>query len=490
MFKKLRSHLYVLQLLEYDTDKFLSWVMANPTFYPEEKKGRIGWSGKAKLLFCSSAILQLALPVILFVIFNLKNHNLYSFTVAAAVLIISLLITSYVPLIPLVVSAFLFTVPELMYRAYIFYKAKEKLKKYKTLTIIGVTGSYGKTTVKHLLSQILSSKYKTVATPESYNKMLSIAATILNQVDDATEILIVEMGAYRKGEISQICKMVRPKIGVITGITSQHLERFGSLKNIMEAKYELIESLPKDGYAIFNVDNPETKTLYDKCPINKGSYSANTTHIEISSENTFFDLFDQKVRTTLLGKHNVLNILATVAVAKFLGMENQEIVKRIPLLAPAPHRLEVIRGEHQSLIVDDAFSSNIEGYKAAFSLIREYKNYPKILVTPGLVELGKNQEQENYKMALDAADTFDFAVVVNRINRTPLVEGLVTRGWIHYNPEKENGSRWATAFRGVSKDKIIFVADDLNIATKDIFPKITRTASLILLENDLPDIYR
>ena len=172
-------------------------------------------------------------------------------------------------------------------------------------------------------------------------------------------------------------------------------------------------------------------------------------------------------------------------------MENQEVTKRIPLLSPAPHRLELIRGENQSLIIDDAFSSNIEGYKAAFNLVKSYNNYPKILVTPGLVELGKSQDMENYKMATEAADSFDFAVVVNFVNRTSLINGFLSRGWTLYDPyNEEDESRWTVAFRGVVKDKIVFAADDLNTATRNIFPKISRPASIILLENDLPDMYR
>lgn len=491
MTNKLKSHLYALQLLEYDPDKFLDWVLANPKFFPAEKKGKLGWSGKVKVLYYLSVLIQLIVPALLAVIVIIKNRNTYSYMASASVLFISYATLYSIPFIPLTISLFAIKPVEYLYRIYIIKKATRRLQQYKKIRVIGITGSYGKTSVKHILSQILSTKYKTVATPESYNKMLSIARVILSQVNSETEILIIEMGAYKRGEIAEICRMVKPQIGIITGITIQHLERFKTLENIKKAKYELISSLPKDGFAVFNMDNAGSKELYEKCGINKSGYTIDETQIESTSENTFFSLFGERVRTTLLGRHNVLNILAAVAVAKYLGLTNEEVAKRIPFLSPAPHRLELIRGENQSLIIDDAFSSNVEGYKAAFGLVKNYQNYPKVLVTPGLVELGKNQSEENFKMAVEAADTFDFAVVVNLVNRAPLLNGFLEKGWTLYNPTREeNESRWTVAFRGVVKDKIVFVADDLNSATRNIFPKITRNASIILLENDLPDIYR
>lgn len=491
MLNRLKSHLYALQLLEYNPNKFLGWVLENPGFFPKEVKGRLGWSSKARFLFSFSLLLHLIIPLASGLLFLIGKRDAAFYSFAIAAFLLTFLILSSTPMVTLLASLLIFSPFEYLYRKYLIFNASQKLKNLKSLKVIGITGSYGKTTVKHLLAQLLGVKYKTVSTPESYNKIVSVAKTIISQVSKDTEILIVEMGAYKKGEISEICKMVKPKIGIITGITIQHLESFKSLETVKKAKYELIESLPPNGFAVFNLDSGGSKSLYEKCSLNKTGYTLTGLPIEILKENTYFELFGQKVRTTLLGKHNILNILAASRVAKYLEMEDSEITTRIPFLAPAPHRLELIRGENESLIIDDAFSSNVEGVRAAFNLVKAYQNYPKILVTPGLVELGAKQSVENYSLAREASSVFDYAVVVNFTNRQTLVRGFTDHGWTVYNPIKDSDEgRWTVAYKGLAKDKIVFVADDLNIATRSIFPKISRAASLILLENDLPDIYR
>lgn len=490
MFKKLKSHLYVLQLLEYDPDRFVVWVFKNWGFFPLEKKGRLGWSPKARLLFVGSVLIQLIISLVLIVVAS-RGHSRLSLIPTLTVLMVANLIMYFIPLIPLTLALFLLQPFEFLWMFYLVSKASGIIKSHKNLRVVGVTGSFGKTSVKHILSQLLAKKFKAAATPESYNKRVSIANTIINNVKPETQILIVEMGAYQPGEIREICHLVKPEIGIVTGISNQHLERFGSLENIKKAKNELIEGLPRKGYALFNLDNPGSKELFEKCPIKKEGYSLSETKIEIKNESTHFSLFGQNVWASLLGRHNVLNILAATKTALYLGVTKEEIVENVKHIQPAPHRLELIRGPNDALIIDDAYSSNVEGYKAAFDLVRVYQNYPKVLVTPGLVELGLKQNEENSKMAKAAADIFDYAIIVNRINRSPLVAGFVEYGWTLYNPIlEEKPERWQVAYEGIKKDKIVFAAKDLNEATQEIFPKISRSGSLILLENDLPDIYR
>lgn len=491
MLNKIKSHLYVLQLLEYDPDRFVHWLFNKPFFFPKEKKGRLGWSFKARLLYSAAILIQLIISILISLSPHSKTGGMVNYLWDLGFFMISNFILYFVPAIPLILALLVLTPFEYLFTFYLSRKAADVIKKHKNLKVVGVTGSFGKTSVKEILAQILSKKFRVVATPESYNKKLSVAQTILNKVKPDTEIFIAEMGAYHSGEISEISRVVKPQIGIITGITNQHLERFGSVENIKRAKNELIEALPQNGYALFNLDNEETRELYDKCLVKKDGYDLKETKSEIKKGATFFNLFGKEIRTSLLGKHNVLNIIGAVKAALYLGLSQDEIIERIGYVQPVPHRLELIRGDNEALIIDDAYSSNLEGYKAAFNLVKDYQNYPKVLVTPGLVELGQKQKEENRQMALTAANLFDYVIIVNLTNRTPLMNGLLERGWILYNPgREETPEKWQLAYEGIKKDKIIFVAYDLNEATQEIFPKISRSGSLILIENDLPDIYR
>lgn len=491
MFEPLRSHLYALQLLEYEPKVFWDWWQKNLFFFPQEIKGRLGWSAKARFLYDSSILIQLIISTFLAFLVTSALRRSASLFLGITLSALFFILFDLFPGFLLLTSLTLLKPYENLNRRRVMARTRRKIAAVGNLKVIGVTGSFGKTSVKEILKQILAVKFKVVAPPGSHNKIFSIAAAIDRELNSESEILIVEMGAYQKGEIAQICQMVKPQISILTGITGQHLMRFETLENIKKTKYELIESLPLDGFAFFNLDNEGGRELYRKCSLSKSGYSLKETQVEISVENTYFTLFGQKVKTTLLGAQNVGNILAAVEVSRHLGLSEAEIIKTIPLLHPIPHRLELVRASNNALILDDAYSSNVEGYQAAFELVGSLESYPKILVTPGLVELGQIQFGENVKMAQAGSKIFDYAVVVNRENRDPLVSGFLSRGWTIYEPERdENPSRWSLAYQGVIKDKIIFTADSLKEATEKIFPKITKPKSLILLESDLPDIYR
>lgn len=493
MFNKLRSHLYVMQLLEYDADKFFDWVIKNPGFYPCPQKGKLGLSAKTRVLYALSLTVQFTIPLALAAIILARQRNTGLYAVSAIVFIVSLAVLIAVPFISLTLSLFAIKPAELFARQHLIHKATSKIKMLKNLKVVGITGSYGKTSVKHFLAQILSAKYNVVATPESHNKLVSVARTVLSKVTPKTEIFIAEMGAYKTGEIKKICELVKPQIGVITGITSQHLERFKSLENIKKAKFELIESLPLDGFATFNLDSQETSQLYEKCQIKKDGYSIKDMEIQIKGGETTFELFENHVTVPLLGYHNVLNIMAAAGVAKYLGLSDQEILSALKGIKPIPHRLEPVKDavNPDSLIIDDAYSSNVAGYTSAFELVKNLKYYPKILVTPGVVELGEQQYKENFRLAKVAAGIFDFAVVTNLENGESLVSGFTEMGWTKYKPQNyEENNNWTRKHSGLDKDKVVFPVGSLKQATEEVIPLIAQRNFLILFENDLPDIYR
>ncbi|MCI6443946.1 MAG: Mur ligase family protein, partial [Clostridia bacterium] len=221
-------------------------------------------------------------------------------------------------------------------------KCKKKLEKYPELIRIGITGSYGKTTVKNILAEMLSAKYKVVKTPLSYNTPLGICIAAKN-ITRETEIFIAEMGARKRGDIKELCDIVKPDVGVITGICGQHLETFKTLENVKKAKNELIEALPPDGYAFFSSDGEGSRELYEKSAKRKiiagrkegfvhgVSYSddADGAIIELSLDKATYE-----TRTFLRGEHNLGNICLAAAVALKLGVPPEKIILAITRLKP------------------------------------------------------------------------------------------------------------------------------------------------------------
>ena len=355
--------------------------------------------------------------------------------------------------------------------------AKRILAGRPDLIVIGVTGSYGKTSTKHFLTKLLSSKYNVLMTPESYNTTLGVVRTIREQLKPIHQIFICEMGARDTGHIKEICDLVHPRHGVITSIGPQHLETFKTQENIINTKFELAEALPEDGVAFLNYDNEFIRNRgYGRKKITYGSRSEDcdyrATEVRVSSRGSSFSarLADGVARTfetRLIGAPNVENLIGAMAVADYLGVPADDLAISIRRLESVPHRLQLInRG--QTLIIDDAFSSNQNGAKAALEVLALFDGF-KILATPGMVELGAAQDQYNHKFGVEAASVCDFVILAGARQTRSIWEGLKSAGY----PEER-----------------IFVAESL----AQIFEKINALDSggrqkVVLLENDLPDNY-
>jgi UDP-N-acetylmuramoyl-tripeptide--D-alanyl-D-alanine ligase len=339
-------------------------------------------------------------------------------------------------------------------------KAARKIERLNP-KVIGITGSYGKTSTKHILAHILSKRYKVLATPESYNTLMGICKVINNSLLSEHELFIVEMGAYKRGDIKELCDLVKPEIGILTGIGIQHLERFGSVENIKRAKFELIESLPRDGIAILNnaceycqAFQPKVKTI---------RYGGDEKEIKVSREGLSFSVNGITFQTSLLGRHNIQNILSAVACASELGMGMEEIQKAVFSLPQIPHRLQLIK-RPSSIIIDDAYNSNPSGAKEALSILSQFSGR-KVLVTPGMIELGEREVEENRIFGEEAAKTCNVIILVGKKRTKAISDGLLKAGF--------------------SKDNL-FVVKNLDEA-RDKLSQIRGEA--ILFENDLPDNY-
>lgn len=358
--------------------------------------------------------------------------------------------------------------------------ASNKIKNMKNVKSIGITGSYGKTSTKFFTATILSEKYKVLNTPESYNTPMGISKIINNDLDENFDIFIAELGATKIGDIDEVAKLTNPEIGIITSIGPCHLETFKSIDNIMRTKYELIENLPDDGVAIFNYDNEYVKKLADKTFKEKILYGIENiedtdvfaTDIKVSSKGSIFSLCINglgtiECETRLLGAHNIHNILAGAAIAKVMGLTLQEIKMGISKIESVEHRLQLIDPGTGVIVIDDAFNSNPDGAKAALDVLDSFKENRKIIVTPGMVELGEIEEKENEKFGENIAKVCDIAILVGKKRTTPIYNGLKRKTFNESN---------------------LYVVNSLDEAS-ELMKTLTKVGDVVLFENDLPDTY-
>lgn len=355
-------------------------------------------------------------------------------------------------------------------------QAKAKINALPNLIVIGITGSYGKTSTKFYLQKLLSSKYNVLMTPESYNTTMGVVKTVREMLDATYDIFICEMGAKNVGEIKEICDIVKPKYGIITSIGPAHLESFKSMENIVKTKFELCDALPEDGIIFLNGDNqyianhtPSRKAVYYGTE-NNNLEKVFGDNISVSDKGTSFtahtetDSFDYD--TSILGKHSVVNILGCIAVARFLGCDAKQLVLPIKRLETAPHRLQ-LRGGGEVTIIDDAFNSNPSGSKAALDVLSAFDGI-RIMITPGMVELGEKEEQYNREFGEYAADKCDYVLLVGERITKSIAQGLRNK---NYPDDK------CITFAKVTE--AIAYAKALEYGKK----------KYILLENDLPDNY-
>lgn len=317
--------------------------------------------------------------------------------------------------------------------------------------VVGVTGSYGKTSTKAYLTHLLNGRYKAYATPKSYNTLMGICIAINNDLasDHSIDYFVVEMGAYIPGEIARICDLTNPHIGVVIEVGPQHLERFGTLENVVTAKYELVKALPLDGVGVFNWDNPYVREMYERgYPQTRIAISREidpklasldgprfvATDIQESLDGLRFTIHDrqtgenEEILTPLLGLHNVTNLLLATAVAVHEGMRLREVGRRARGLQPAESRLERQTTAQGITIINDAYSANPVGAAQALRVLGMHTTGKRLLITPGMVELGAMMDSENYKLGELAAQHVTDAILVGS-QTEPIRDGLLGTGF-------------------------------------------------------------
>jgi UDP-N-acetylmuramoyl-tripeptide--D-alanyl-D-alanine ligase len=344
----------------------------------------------------------------------------------------------------LVIGNLLMTPVEAAFRQMFVNRARHTLQEVNPV-VIGITGSYGKTSTKTYLAYILNGRFHAYPTPKSYNTLMGVCLAINNDLADDHRIdyFIAEMGAYVPGEIKQICDLTRPSISLVVEVGPQHLERFGKLEAVAAAKYEIIKALPPDGVGVFNLDNPhirsmvergypQTRLTVSRDPASGARFIA--SDIGESLNGLTFTVTDTQTgdheifAAPLLGQHNVTNLLLAAAVAVQQGMSLREIALRVRTIQPAESRLTRQVSTSGIAIINDAYSANPVGVIGALRALSLHQTGKRLLITPGMVELGDLMDQENRKLGELAAQHATDVILVGQ-QTTPIKDGLISAGF-------------------------------------------------------------
>ncbi len=427
-----------------------------------------------KKLVITARIIRLflasTLPLLVLTVLILANE----LPANAIYLCILLFISIFSPILTLI-SYYLTKPIEAVFSKYYINDAKKKLNSAKGLRVIGVTGSYGKTGTKFILARILSEKYNVLATPQSFNTPMGVVRTIREKLRAQTEIFVCEMGAKNIGDIKEICDIVNPDMAIITSVGAQHLETFKSVDNVFKTKFELYDACKKkQGKVFVNLASDGiSERLADRDVVTYGSNNADfyATDIAYSKDGATFNIvgngYNFSVSTKLLGKHSVQNIVGAVGIALSLGLTPEEIQYAVSRLEPTEHRLELKKYINGSICLDDAYNANPEGCIEAVQVLSSFKDMKKVIVTPGLVELGEEEYNFNYKLGLAAAKISDIIILVGKKRAVPMNDAILTTEFNTNN---------------------LYIVSSFKEAM-EIYSSFADENTVVLLENDLPDNY-
>lgn len=347
--------------------------------------------------------------------------------------------------------------------------------------VIAITGSFGKTSTKHILSHILGAAAPTLATPGSVNTDMGITRVIREKLKPEHQFFIVEMGAYGPGSIARLCKLTPPDVGLITAVGAAHYERFKSLGTVAQAKFELAEAVfTKNGNVVVNTDGIDAALLEERVGAVPGNYTMvgengeiQLTDLKQTADGLELSILDgadnHTLKVPLFGRHQSGNILLAASCARAVGLPWSAIKGALASVPQIKHRLEVGKNLSGPTIVNDAYNSNPVGFASALesmdALVKEGGR--RILVTPGMVELGDKHTEEHERLGQLAAKHSDIVLVVTP-NRIPsFLAGLHAKNdgnvTVMTFDKQEEAENWAKA----------------NWKENDV----------VLFENNLPDLY-
>jgi len=309
-----------------------------------------------------------------------------------------------VVIIPLMLAYFTSSMIEAMLFRGFEMKAEKRLESMPNMVVVGVTASYGKTSIKNYIAHILSAKYNVYATPRSVNTFGGILKDINDDLPSDTEVYVVEMGARGEGDIMEITKFVNPHLAIVGKIGPAHIEYFGSLENIRNTKMEILSS-----------ERLKEAWVHDSAMLSPIShvhtFGRELSGIKATLDGLDFEMDKELYHANILGSFNAMNLGLSIKIAKALEVDEEDIKKQLNTLEPTPHRLQRLDAGGK-VILDDSFNGNIDGMMEGFNLSSTYAGR-KVLISPGLVEV---DDEFNVQVAQRANEVFDLVVVTGDLN--------------------------------------------------------------------------
>jgi len=450
----IRNLIYILQSENYIAKRFIIYVYKHLKWWRLQNRQKIVWTKKAVLIYC--------LTIVLFFGLLLLGTRLWAWWAFWVLLFLTIILPWLV-----VVSLMIIWPIDYLLKQNIFRQAKKNIAQKKIIKI-GITGSYGKTSTKEILTKILSEKYKVLKTPENINTDIGVAKFIIDKLKDQ-EVLIVEMGAYKIGEIKSICQIVSPDYSILVGINETHLERFGSMGNIIKAKFELAMVTSKISF--LNFDDQRIVENYQRFAIKQ---AVGIKYQELISEVTVkkdfqgleFKLWGTEMNCRLLAEHNLSLIALSAELAREIGMTAEEIGRAVAKIDYIPHRLQPIHNTVADVwVIDDSYNANLAGVISGVEVLKRAKGR-KLVLTPGpLVELGEESKEIHKKIGQIYAKSVDFILLIKSRETSYVAEALKECNFINYKIYKDT--------------------DEAHQDLKNILEK----GDTILFQNDWPDIY-
>ncbi|MGM0587508.1 MAG: UDP-N-acetylmuramoyl-tripeptide--D-alanyl-D-alanine ligase [Bacteroidota bacterium] len=453
----------------------LFWFLPQPAYMRAKAKKPLVYTARVGRLLVPLILLSLVLPIIS--VRSALGNGAYMFDVYP--IAFGFMLTGV--LIPwLILPASLITQPIENYIQEGFKKqAREKLKRLSHVKVIAITGSYGKTSTKFMIRDLLKERFSVCTTPGSYNTPMGICKVINNDLTAQHQVLILEMGARYVGNIDELCEIAQPDISVVTNVGVAHLETFGSQQAIADTKSSIVRNLKKGGTAVLNVDDSYVRNMRQRRDI---------TYITIGQRSDDADLQGTEIRYNqdgcrfkcrvenqepveiqmpVLGEHNVQNMLLAMGVGKAMGMRLKTMQVAARRVEQVEHRLE-LKQRNGYTVIDDAFNSNPIGARNAVNVLNSFEEGRKIIITPGMVELGDIQARENRSFGEHIGRAgLDLVILVGKQQTKPILEGI----------QLADGEM----------DRVQVV--DSLFEANDLLADYVQNGDVVLYENDLPDTY-
>ena len=518
--KRLMTYMHVLQQEDYESSRLLKWMFENKVFdkslsstlfilgvfwfflpvlfinfliifcfaiisYIEKdprkhSKKKLVITSRTKRIFLSSYLILIIIGIPL-----LYNSMPWLWILSVQI----------IPFVLIVTNILLEPLEKIIQKSY-WNKAHNKIQELQP-KIIAITGSYGKTSVKHILGHILKTHASTLITPGSVNTPMGITRIIREELDETHKYFIVEMGAYGSGSIKRLCELTPPHMGIITSIGHAHFERFKSLDTVSETKFELAE-------AVINKENGGKVIIHERTlrfDYPHKMKAENKNKFIVCGESSLIDAQKQKeisyiepddlhikeikqmpdglhidmywtnnsylVEVPLYGIHHGHNTVLAFATAMELGLSAEDIQTALRSLPQITHRLDVKKQPDGTTLIDDAFNSNPIGFRAALDLLCVLSNSGRaILITPGMVELGITHDQTHHELGIRAGEVCDIVIVVNPKRIKSFIYG----------------------FKSSGENKTLIEVNSFTEASQWL-GKNKKDGDVILIENDLPDMY-